>query len=49
VRTGLDGVSGLLQELPDVADAFVDRLWPDAEQCGNGDLRQGEALVEDGG
>jgi hypothetical protein len=49
VRVGLDGVSGLVQELADVADAPVDRLGPDAEQDGDGDLRQGQALVEDGG
>ena len=49
VRAGLDGVSGLVQELADVADALVDRFGPDAEQGGDGDLGQGEALVEDGG
>ena len=45
-RSGLDGVPGLVQEL---ADAPVDCLGPDAEQRGDGDLGQGEALVEDGG
>src|SRR5450755_2975331 len=45
----MDGVSGLVQELADVADALVDCLGPDAEQGGDGDLGQGEALVEDGG
>ena len=45
----MDGVSGLVQELADVADALADRLGPDAEQAGDGDLGQGEALVEDGG
>ena len=49
MRAGLDGVPGLVQELADIADALVDRLGPDAEQGGKGDLRQGEALVEDGG
>jgi hypothetical protein len=49
VRAGLNGVSGLLQELPDVADAPVDRLGPDGEQCRDGDLRQVQALVQDGG
>ena len=49
MRDGLDGVSGLVQELADIADALVDRLGPDAEQDGDGDLRQGEALVKDGG
>jgi hypothetical protein len=33
----------------DVADALVDGLGPDAEQGGDGDLGQGEALVEGGG
>jgi hypothetical protein len=33
----------------DVADALGDRLGPDAEQGGDGDLGQAEALVEDGG
>ena len=42
-------MSGLVQELADVADAPVDRLGPDGEQGGDGDLRQGEALVEGGG
>ena len=49
MRARLDGVSGLLQELAHVADALVDRFGPDAEQGGNGGLRQGEALVEDSG
>jgi hypothetical protein len=49
VRAGLDGAPGLVQELADVPDAPVDRLRPDAEQGGDGDLRQGKALVQDGG
>jgi hypothetical protein len=48
-RSGRDGVSGLAEELADVADALVDRFGPDAEQGGDGDLGQGETLVEDGG
>jgi len=49
VRAGLDGVSGLVQERAEVTDALVDRLGPDAEQGGDGNLGQAEALVEDGG
>ena len=49
MRAGLDGVPGLVQELADVADALVDCLGPDAEQGGDGDLGQREALVEGGG
>ena len=49
VWPGLDGVAGLVQELADVADALVDRFGPDAEEGGDGDLGQGEALVQDGG
>src|ERR1700756_4331014 len=49
VRAGLDCVSGMVQELADVADALVDRFGPDAEQGGDGDLRQCEAVVQDGG
>jgi hypothetical protein len=49
VRTGLDGVPGLAQELAGVADAFVDRFWPYGEQGGDGDLGQGQAVVKDGG
>jgi hypothetical protein len=49
VRAWLDGVSGLFEELADVADAPVDCSGVDAEQGGDGGLRQGEALVEDGG
>ena len=49
MRPGLDGVSGLFKELADVADALVDRLWPDSEQGGDGDLRQGQVLVQDRG
>ena len=37
VRSGLDDVSGLAQELADMADALVDRFGPDAEQGGDGD------------
>ena len=37
VRSGLDDVSGLAQELADIADALVDRFGPDAEQGGDGD------------
>ena len=48
-RSGLDGVSGLVEELADVADALVDRFGPDTEQGRDGDLGQGETLVEDGG
>jgi hypothetical protein len=44
VRAGLDGVSGLLQELADLADAPVDRLGPNAEQGGDGDLRQAATI-----
>jgi hypothetical protein len=40
---------GPVQELADVADALVDRFGPDAEQGGDGDPGQAEALVEDGG
>ncbi len=47
--TGLDAASGLLRKLTDVADAIVDRLGPDTEEGGDGDLRQGEALVQDDG
>ena len=49
VRAGLDSVSGLVQELADVADPPVDRLGQDGEQGGDSDLRQREVLVEDGG
>jgi hypothetical protein len=42
-------VSGLVQELADVADALVDRLGPDSEQGGDGDLGQGKAVVQGGG
>ena len=49
VRTGLDGVPGLVQELADVADAPVDRLRPDAGQGSDGGLGQGKAQVQDGG
>jgi hypothetical protein len=49
VRPGLDGVPGLVQELARIADALVDRLRPDVGQGGDRDLRQGEALVQDGG
>ena len=49
VRAGLDGVPGLGQELADVADALADGFGPDAEQGGDSDLRQGEALVQGGG
>ena len=34
MRAGLDGVSGLVQELADVAEPLVDHLGPDAEQGG---------------
>jgi len=37
------------RKLTDVADVLVDRLGPDAEQGGDGHLRQGEALVQDDG
>ena len=49
MRAGLDGVPGLVQELADVTDALVDCLGPDAEQDGDGDLGQRQALVEGGG
>lgn len=49
MRGGVDGVPGLVQELADVADAFVDGLGPDAEQDGDGDLGQRQALVQGGG
>lgn len=49
MRAGLDGVSGLFQELAGIADALVDRFGPDAEQGSDGGLRQGMALVKDGG
>ena len=49
VLAWLDGVSGLVQELADVADALVDRLGPDGEQGGDGDLGQVQAVVEGGG
>jgi hypothetical protein len=49
MRTRLDGVSGLVQELTDLADSPVDRLGPDIEHGRDDDLRQGEALVEGGG
>jgi hypothetical protein len=49
VRAGLDGVPGLVQELADVADVLVDCFRPDAEQGGDGDLRQGQALVKERG
>jgi hypothetical protein len=42
-------VSGLVQELADVADALVDCLGPDSEQGGDGDLGQGKAVVQGGG
>ena len=38
-----------VQELADAADALVDRFGSDAEQGGDGDLGQGQAVVEDGG
>lgn len=40
---------GLFQELADVADSLVDGFGPDAEQGGDGDLGQGDALVQGGG
>ena len=46
MRAGLDDVPCLSQEFADLADAPVDRLGPDAGQGGDGDLRQGKALVE---
>lgn len=49
VRAGLDVVFGLVQERADVADALVDHLGPNPEQGGDGDLRQGQAIVQDGG
>jgi hypothetical protein len=49
VRGRLDGMSGLLQELADVSDPLVHGLGPDAEQGGDGDLGQPEAVVEHGG
>jgi hypothetical protein len=49
VRGRLDGMSGLLQELADVSDALVHGLGPDAEQGGDGNLGQPEAVVEHGG
>jgi hypothetical protein len=42
-------VSGLLQKLAYLADAPVDRLRLDADQGGDGGLRQARAVVEDGG
>ena len=39
----------LFQELAGVADALADRLGPDAEQDGDGDLGQPEAVVRGGG
>jgi len=45
----MDGVSALLEELADIADALVDRLGPDAEEGGDDDLRQGEPLMQSGG
>jgi hypothetical protein len=38
-----------MQEPAGVADSPVDRLGPDAEQSGDGDLRQGQAMVEGDG
>jgi hypothetical protein len=49
VRAGLDGVSGLVKELADLAYASVDGFGSDAEQFGDGDLGQGQVVVEDGG
>ena len=49
VRAGLDSMSGLAQELAELADAPDDRLGPDGEQGSDGDLWQGEALVKGGG
>ena len=45
----MDGVSALLEQLVDIADALVDRLGPDAEEGGDDDLRQGEPLMQSGG
>ena len=46
---GLDGVAGLVEQSSDVADAPVDGFGADAEQGGDGDLGQGEPVVEEGG
>jgi hypothetical protein len=42
----LDGVFDLLQELTRLAYASVDRLWSDVEESGDGDLGQGEAVMQ---
>ncbi|MGW1887318.1 hypothetical protein [Streptomyces sp. NPDC001970] len=45
---GFDGSAGLLEKAAeDLTQASVDRLWADAEQGGDGDLRQGEVVVEE--
>jgi hypothetical protein len=40
VRAGLDGMSGLVQELADIADALVDRLGPDSERPGTSAVKR---------
>ena len=49
MRGGLDGVSGLAEELADVAGAPVDCSGVDAEEGGDSGLGQGVAVVQDGG
>ena len=46
---GLDAVAGLCQQPLRVADVPVDGFGADAEQGGDGDLGQGEPVVQDGG
>src|SRR5689334_910158 len=46
---GLDGVSGLLEKLPDAADVPVDRFGSDVEERGDRGLWESETVVEQGG
>ena len=42
-------MAGLFEQVSGVLDAPVDGYRVDVEQGGEGDLGQGEAVVEDGG
>jgi hypothetical protein len=46
---GLKGVSCRVEKLADVADTPVDGEWCDAEEAGDGDLRESEPVVEESG
>jgi hypothetical protein len=46
---GLDGVARLVEQISGVADAPIDGFGADAEQGSDGDLGQGEPVVQDGG